>query len=391
MVGEEFRIRAPDEVLADLDRRLRMIRWPGAVGDDWTSGVSPRFLVALVDYWRDGFDWRAREAWLNRHQQVRVRIDGCWIHAVHVQGRGPDPLPLVLTHGWPSSFAEFDQVIDRLVDPTADGGRSGDAFSVVVPSLPGFPFSDPMPGERVAAAWAGLMDALGYERFVAHGGDIGSFVTTQLALRHAGRLIGIHTTYPAEPSSVRESVVQRDRLVGRELGGGYAHIQRTRPLTLAYGLTDSPIGLAAWILDKWWDWSDDRLPFEQRFSFDTLLTNVMLYWTTGSIADSFRFYREWGLGGAPLELFAEHYPDALPGIEPTPLPPGRRIEVPAGIALFGQRYPRSFVNRAYADIRSWTVMPRGGHFPALEEPSLLIQDLRDFCRPLRSVAEGSEE
>jgi pimeloyl-ACP methyl ester carboxylesterase len=230
------------------------------------------------------------------------------------------------------------------------------------------------------------MTALGYERFAAHGGDIGAFVTNRLAIEYPERLIGVHTTFPAEPYTVeadeltdeeRHFLARRQR--DRELGGAYAHVQRTRPQTLAYGLNDSPVGLAAWMLDKWRDWSDCGGELDRRFTADQLLTTVSLYWFTGTIGTSFRFYREWGLGSEP----SSDYPLAPPGVDTHPLPPGRRVEVPAGVTLFEARYPRRYVERSYSDLRRFTVMPHGGHFPALEEPGLLIDDLRTFFRPLR--------
>ena len=319
------------------------MRWPGAGldGAAWRDGPDRAYLAALIAYWGEGFDWRAHERALNRFAQVRVDVDGVRIHAIHARGRGSRPLPLVLTHGWPSTFAEFRHVIGPLTDPAAFGGDAHDAFDVVIPSLPGYAFSDPLPPggwSRVPALWVALMERLGHERFGAHGGDIGGFVTNRLALEHPGRLIGIHVHHPAEPHLPQHAALSDEeraflaaRPRSREGGGGYAHIQRTRPLALAYGLADSPVGLAAWIVDKWWDWADHDGELESAIARDDVLTALTLYWATGTIGSSLQAYREWGLG-APPELAEELYP-ALPA--------------------------------------------------ALEQPQLLVGELRAFFRPLR--------
>ena len=389
---ERFTIDVSDGALADLRRRVAETRWPVSPPDPhWAEGVDVAYLRDLASYWCDGFDWRAQEVRLNELSQVVVNLDGVRIHAVHVRGTGDRTLPLVLTNGWPSTFTEFVKVIGPLTDPGSYGGDPADGFDVVVPSLPGYGFSDPLPAGQagvVTHLWAELMSALGYVRFGAHGSDIGGYVTNRLALEYPDRLIGLHTTYPVEPwidsseeLSAHEQEFWLDRPRGKERGGGYTHIQRTRPVTLAYGLTDSPVGLAAWILDKWREWSDCGGELSTRFSRDELLTNVSLYWLTGTIGSSFRFYRDWGLG-VPPELVDE-YPHALPGVEPKPLPVGQRIAVPAGVACFGHGYPPDFVLRGYADLRRWSPMPTGGHFPALEEPGLLVENIRAFYRPLR--------
>lgn len=381
-----FTIEVPQRALDDLHERLARVRWPS----DEEGGIDQRFVRELVARWRNGYDWRAAEAALNRLPQIRVAVGGVRIHAVHVRGRGPTPLPLVLTHGWPSTFAEFTEVVGPLADPAAHGADPRDAFDVVVPSLPGYGFSDPLPaGEarRVTDVWCELMSALGYARFAAHGGDIGAFVTTRLAIEHPERLVGVHTGFPAEPAADADLTDEERRFLerrrlDREAGGAYAHTQRTRPLTLAYGLSDSPVGLGAWILDKWRDWSDCNGDLRSRFTDDQLLTVVSLYWLTGTIGSSFRFYREWGLSSDPDVV--QRYPQSPPGIDTHPLPPGGLVHVPAAVALFGAPYPRRYVERAYSDLRRLTVMPRGGHFPALEEPGLLVDDIRAFFRPLRA-------
>lgn len=376
----------------DLRQRLRRVRWPmNSAPESNDDGLSSEFLQQLVKYWLEGYDWRATQQSLNELPQVEILLDGIRIHAVFARGRGPRPLPLLLTHGWPSTFAEFAGIVGRLTDPQAYGADPVDAFDVVIPSLPGFGFSDPLPDgstRRVTALWVKLMGALGFGRFGAHGGDIGAFVTNRLALEYPGRLIGIHTGFPAEPA-VAEDLDEEERefldkrMNDRESGGAYAHIQRTRPLTLTHALSDSPVGLAAWILDKWRDWTDCDGDLRNRFTFDDLLTVVTLYWLTGTIGTSFRFYREWGLNGDPRHI-PRHYPSCPPGTDAYPLAAGQRIEVPAAVTLFKARFPEQYVRRAYADLRQFITMPRGGHFPALEEPDLLVNDLRQFFRPLRN-------
>jgi microsomal epoxide hydrolase len=398
MAVQRFTIDVPQAVLDDLADRLARLRWPdeavlSALGAEAGSlGLPAPWLRDLMRDWRDRFDWRAQERALNELPQVRVDLDGDLVHAVHVPGRGPDPVPLLLCHGWPSSFVEFTKVIPRLTDPASFGGSEADAFTVVAPSLPGYLFSSPLPAGRsgeTVALFARLMTELGYPRFGAHGGDIGSYLTSRLALGHADRVIGVHVTYPAEPAPPTDDELTDEereflaaRPVGREDGGGYSHMQRTRPLTLGYALTDSPLALAAWVLDKWRDWTDCDGDLDTRFTRDELLTLLTLYWATGTVGSSFTFYRDWGLG-APAALLDQLYPHSLPGVEPRPLGRGRRIEVPAAVALFNVRYPRAFVDRAYADLRQFSEMPRGGHFAAFEEPDLLVDDLRRFFRPLR--------
>jgi len=305
------------------------------------------------------------------------------IHFLHERGRGPAPLPLVLTHGWPSSFLELLKVIPLLTDPAGHGGDEADAFDVVVPSLPGYGFSD-LPTTagtntaRTASLWLTLMtEVLGYRRFGAHGGDIGAGVTTRLARLAPERLVGIHLTAIADPTlgadSMPLSAAERAYLDGlaawEEAEGAYSSVQRTKPQTLAYGLTDSPVGLAAWIVEKFRSWSDCGGDLERRFTRDELLTTISLYWFTGTINSSIRMYYEGRRDPAPLAL-------------------GERIDVPTGVSLFPNEFvpeshaPRSWGERTY-DIRHWARLDRGGHFPALEEPELLVEEIRGFFRPLR--------
>jgi len=396
---QPFTVDVPQATLDDLAERLARARWPGELdGAGWEDGTSPAFLRELVGWWRTGFDWRAQEAAINQFPQFRATVDGVGLHFVRVPGTGPAPLPLVLTHGWPSSFYELLPLVGPLTDPASHGGDAADAFDVVIPSLPGYGFSDPLPGRgssaRIPALWARLMtDVLGYERFAAHGGDLGAYVTNRLGYEFPDRVLGIHVTMVAEadlgsdaaPPSAAERAFLADRVAGQEAGGGYTHIQRTRPQTLAYGLADSPVGLAAWILDKWREWSDCGGDPERRFTKDQLLATVMLYWVTGTIGSSFRIYRDWALGMADRpETWRLPGRDWVPaGVQPRPLPAGEQLQVPVAVALFRERWPREWAERVYGDLRRFTEMPRGGHFPALEEPELLAHDLRAFFRGLR--------
>jgi pimeloyl-ACP methyl ester carboxylesterase len=397
MSTEPFAVEVAQAILDDLDERLARVRWARELdGPGWEDGASRAWLPTLVGWWRGGFDWRAQEAALNRFAHFRTTIDGVGLHFVHERGRGRAPLPIVLTHGWPSTFYELLGLVGPLTDPAAHGGDPRDAFDVVIPSLPGYAFSDPLPGRgsarRIPALWVALMrDVLGYDRFGAHGGDIGAMVTNRLAYEFPEALVGIHVALVAEPHvgmgapplTDAERAMLAERAKGQETGGAYAHLQRTRPQTLAFALDDSPVGLAAWILDRWWDWSDCGGDLERCFTKDELLTTVMLYWVTQTIGTSFRVYRDWALGsGSRPEAWAGR-DDVVRGVE-RPLPPGERIAAPAAVALWEARYPREWAARSYADLRRFTEMPRGGHFAAMEQPDLLVEDIRTFFRDLRS-------
>ena len=377
---QPFTIEVADDVLADLRRRLTATRWPDEVDDaGWDYGTNLTYLKGLVAYWRDGFDWRAQEATLNQYAQYRANVDGVGVHFVHERGRGPHPLPLIITHGWPSSFAQMLKIVPLLTDPARYGGDPADAFDVVVPSLPGFGFSDRprergMNGQRIAALWARLMaDTLGYRRFAAAGGDLGSPVTRRLALAHPDLVVGMHLTDVGYPTADRPdfSAAERRYLDAvRDWSaheGAYMMLQSIKPQTLAYGLTDSPVGLAAWIVEKFRAWSDCAGDVERRFSKDELLTTIMIYWVTETINSSVRLYYE--NRGIP------------------PLAPEQRINVPAGVAIFPKDLalpPREWAERSLR-VERWTEMPRGGHFAAMEEPALLVEDLRAFFRPLREA------
>ncbi|HEY3177100.1 MAG TPA: epoxide hydrolase [Candidatus Polarisedimenticolia bacterium] len=383
MNTEPFRIEVTRELLRDLSDRLERTRWPDEIdGARWSYGVSPAYLRELVEYWRDSFDWRGQEERLNSYPQFRATVEGAGIHFIQVRGRGPSPLPIVLTHGWPGSFVEMLKIVPLLADPASHGGDPADAFDVVVPSLPGYGFSDRprrpgMNAVAIAALWARLMEGLGYGRFAAQGGDWGASVTTWLGLAHHDRLAGIHLNYiPGSyspwigPGSASLTEAERGFLMEAERWdqeeGGYAHLQRTRPQTAAFALNDSPVGLAAWIVEKFRDWSDCDGDVERRFTKDELLTNVMIYWITETIGSSSRLYFE--TRDAPVRLGRN-----------------QRVKAPCGVARFPREAPfppREWVERSY-DVRRWTEMPRGGHFAAMEEPELLAADLRDLFRPLR--------
>jgi pimeloyl-ACP methyl ester carboxylesterase len=376
-----FTINVAQRTLDDLQERLARTRWPDEIQDAaWEYGTNLEYLKTVVAYWQEQFDWRAQEAKLNQCAHFRAEIDGFGIHFIHERGRGPQPLPIIITHGWPGSFFEMSKVISLLTDPGSYGGNPADAFDVIVPSLPGFGFSDRpsvrgMTRSKTAELWARLMtEELGYFRFAAAGGDIGSSVTQHLALAYPELLVGIHLNYlgssfvspdlPDLSEAEQNYLHSIQQWTQRE--GAYAHLHATKPQTLAYGLNDSPVGLAAWIIEKFRAWSDCGGEVERRFSKDELLTNIMIYWVTETIHSSIRTYYE--------NAFA-----------PSLLAPGLHIEVPAGFALFPQELnqpPREWAERGLR-IQRWTQMPRGGHFAALEEPELFVEDLRAFFRPLR--------
>lgn len=380
MALERFSLPYSQSAVDDLRDRLRRTHWPADLpGSPWAHGFDQHTLIDLCAWWRDQFDWKAQIDHLSSFDHFLFASGDSRIHFVHARGRGPQPLPLILTHGWPGSFVEFLGLIPLLTDPAAYGADEADSFDVVVPSLPGYGFSGP-PSEgmnvfRVAALWVELMRELGYERFGAQGGDIGAGVTTALGLRHPERIAGIHLNFipgsyrpcldGAAPLAAEEQRFLAEQAAWRDSHGAYAHLQSTRPQTPAYALNDSPAGLAAWILEKFREWSDcdgDLL----RLDRNDLFTNVTLYWMTGTIHSSFRMYYEGRK--APMALH-----------------PGERIAVPCGIAHFPAELmfpPRSWVERGY-NVQRWTEMPRGGHFAALEQPELLARDIRAFFRGLR--------
>jgi pimeloyl-ACP methyl ester carboxylesterase len=371
---KQFRIDVPTEVLDDLHARLAQTRWPEAeCVDDWSQGIPLGYTQELAAYWADGYDWRSRQAALNRFDQFTTEIDGLDIHFIHQRSPHADALPLVITHGWPGSIAEFQKVIEPLVNPPS--GRAEDAFHVVCPSLPGYGFSG-KPSKtgwgvgKIAEAWETLMLSLGYDRYGAQGGDWGAAVTTQIG-RNRGHCIAIHLNMPiARPAAgsggdltVDEQQALAAYAEHRQWGTGYSKQQSTRPQTLGYGLVDSPVGQLAWIVEKFWAWTDCDGHPENAVSRDELLDNVMLYWITGSGASSARLY--W-------ESFNSFITDG-------------RVELPTGVAAFPKeilRTPRRWCEAAY-NITHWTTMPRGGHFAAFEQPDLFVDDVRAFFATVR--------
>jgi pimeloyl-ACP methyl ester carboxylesterase len=376
-----FNWEVPERTLQDLRWRLERTRWPDEVeAAGWEYGANLAYLKELIEYWRTHFEWRAQERAINQFAHYTATLDGISIHFIYERGRGPNPQPLVLTHGWPSSFFEMHKVIPLLVDPASYGADPAHAFDVIVPSLPGYGFSERVrqPGltrTRIADLWARLMtDVLGYRRFGAHGGDIGAGITTELGRRYPDRLLGIHLLALADPymgpgapplsDAERAFIALRERWEEEE--GAYSHQQATRPQTLAYGLNDSPAGLAAWIVEKFRAWSDCDGDLERRFTKDEVLTNVTIYWVTQTINSSIRLYYEYRHAAQ---------------LEPRP----ERVTAPCGVALTTEavnRAPREWGERTY-DVRRWTELSSGGHFLALEEPAVLAHELRAFFRELR--------
>jgi pimeloyl-ACP methyl ester carboxylesterase len=381
-VPRPFTLHVSDDDMADVRVRLARTRFPDqAPNTPWAYGTDLEYLRGLVAYWRDRFDWRAQEARLNAFPQFIVPLHGIDLHYLHVPGQGPDPKPLLLLHGWPGSVFEFIDIIPRLTDPARFGGDTKDAVTVIAPSLPGYGLSFQPNQKRfgiaeIADCFTGLMtQVLGHQKFAAQGGDWGAFTCSALGVRHADKLAGIHLNMlslnpshpmPANPTSEEKRYDEEIKLWAKE-ETGYIQIQGTRPQTLAYGLTDSPAGLAAWIAEKFHIWTDHAGDFETVVHRDHLLANISLYWFTGAIGSSF-----WP------------YYDRLHG--PWPIPDGRTVDVPVGYAAFPKeirRPPRSIAEKVYTDIRQWTVMTKGGHFAAMEQPALLATDILNFLRPLR--------
>ena len=383
MDKRSFQISISEDQIRDLHQRLALTRFPHSIeADSWDDGTSLSLMTRVVSYWRDGFNWRNQEVRLNRLPQFLAKVSGLDVHFVHQNGKGPAPLPLVMTHGWPGSFLEMERILPLLTDPGAHGGDPVDAFDVVIPSLPGFGFSQApteagFSSKRIAEMWLELMIGLGYPKFAAQGGDIGAGVSAWLARLYPDHTIGIQLNYipgsyrPPEgqgiaPASAEEEafLAKAATWVGSE--GSYAAQQGTKPLTLAYSLADSPVGLAGWIVEKFRAWSDCGGNIESVFSLDELLTGISLYWFSGNVESTLRIYKE--NRAQPLAFDAQE-----------------RVLPPLGMALFPRELPtppRSWVERVF-DVRRWTPMPRGGHFAAFEQPELLAQEIRTFFRPLR--------
>jgi len=376
---ERFAIHVDDAVLDDLDRRLAQTRFPDQIdGTGWEYGIPIEYLRHLVEYWRADYDWRAQEARLNELAHFRTRLDGQSIHFIHARGAREDALPLLVVHGWPGSVVEFLDIIPMLTTPEAHGGEPGDAFHVVAPSLPGYGFSEPTRTRgwnawRIADAFRVLMDRLGYARYGAQGGDWGAQVATRLAVLDDARCAGIHLNLPiADPPDERVVLSDDDKagLVAlqhfQREESGYALEQGTKPQTVGVSLNDSPAGLLAWTVEKLRGWSDCDGDPERAFTRDQMITNAMTYWVTETMTSSARLY--W-----------EHLHVDASGGNPA------FVSVPTGVARFPKevlRFPRPWVERRY-NVTHWTDMPRGGHFAAMEQPELFVEDVRSFFRPLR--------
>jgi pimeloyl-ACP methyl ester carboxylesterase len=385
---EPFKIHVDDAVLTDLRDRLKRTRFaPDFANDNWDYGTNAAYLKELVDYWINRYDWRAAEREINSFANFKTTIDGMPIHFIHERGKGKNPIPLIMSHGWPWTFWDLHKVIRPLTDPAAHGGDPADSFDVIVPSLPGYGFSTPLttPGVNywtTADLWVKLMrDQLGYDKFAAQGGDWGAIITAQLGHKYAQHLIGIHLHLlvnldffggdggpkPEDFGPGEEGWLEHSRKFMRE-GSGYMALQSTRPQTVAMALNDSPAGLCSWILEKRRAWSDSHGNVESRFSKDDLCTTMTLYWVTQSYGTSARYYYE-----AAHNLWKASH-NRMP-----------MVEAPTGVAVFEKEVflmPRKWAERYY-NLQRWTVMPSGGHFASMEEPAALVDEIRAFYRPLR--------
>ena len=372
-----FRIEASDEELEDLRRRLRATRWPEReTVSDWSQGIPLAYVQEVCAYWAEKYDWRTREQQLNALPQWKTEIEGLDIHFVHERSPHEDALPLVITHGWPGSVVEFCKAIRPLTNPTEHGGSAADAFHVVCPSLPGFGYSGKptttgWSTDKTAHAWDQLMSRLGYDRYVAQGGDWGAMVTTSIGVQNLGHCAGIHLNMPIAPPDPETmgdlTEAEQSALAGmnhyQEWDSGYSKQQSTRPQTVGYGLADSPAGQAAWILEKFWSWTDCNGHPENVLTRDELLDNVMLYWLPGTAASSARLY--W-------ESFRS------PSLEP--------VAIPTGCSIFPKeifRTSRRWAEKRFQQLVYWNELNKGGHFAAFEQPETYVRELRECFRTLR--------
>jgi pimeloyl-ACP methyl ester carboxylesterase len=381
MSVQPFEVHIADTILHDLQERLAHIRWPDEIPDSgWDYGTNLGYLKELVDYWHHKFNWHEQEVKLNKFNQFESLVGGVNIHFIHMRGKSANPLPIILTHGWPDSFYRFYKIIPMLIDPERFGGGEEDSFDVIIPSLPGFGFSSrmTMADRAVADLWAKLMvEFLGYKKFMAAGGDLGSGVTKFLALKHPDVVTGIHLTdvgYPTGQEDYSTLSEAEQQFVGFNqrwlfTEGAYIMIHTTKPQTLGYGLNDSPAGLASWIIEKFYSWSDCKGSIENRFTKDELLTNIMIYWVTQTINSSIRMYSENAQAIYEQNGSTNKYV---------------RSQTPAAVAAFpaDAPFPHEWAERN-VNLKRWTKMPRGGHFAALEEPELYVNDLREFFREFR--------
>lgn len=388
MSKTQFKINIEEDVLEDLYERLRKTRYPDDLdNDDWRYGTNIAYLKELVAYWIADYDWRAVEKKINAHANYRTEIDGIPIHFIHEAGKGPKPIPLILSHGWPWTFWDFKDVIGPLSDPASYGGDPADAFDVIVPSLPGFGFSTPLTKTginfwRTSDLWSKLMqDELGYERYGAQGGDWGSLISAQLGHKYPDQLIGVHLSLsfpmdffvnglPTEDEYEEDEKHLFHHTQGKmKQATSHVSVQCTDPETIASALHDSPVGLLSWILERRRNWSDCGGDVEKAFSKDDLITTAMIYWVTNSYVSSARFYWE----SANHLWKPEH--DRMPV-----------VEAPTAVAMFPQELclmPRRFLN-SYYNLKQLHTMPRGGHFAPSEQPELLVEDVREFFRMLRN-------
>jgi epoxide hydrolase len=372
-----FRIDIPEADLDDLRGRLRRTRWPEPeTVDDWSQGIPLGYVQALCDYWAEEYDWPATQARLNAFPQFRTELDGLGIHFLHVRSPEPDALPLIMTHGWPGSIVEFHKVIEPLTDPASHGGDPADAFHVVCPSLPGYAFSDKPARagwgvERIAAAWAQLMPRLGYQRYGAQGGDWGASVTTCIGQQDVDHLAGIHLNMPIalpDPATMEDLTEKEQATIASfshydRWDSGYSKQQSTRPQTLGYGLVDSPAGQAAWIIEKFWSWTDCDGDPANVLTRDEMLDNVMLYWLSGTGASSARLYWE-----------SFHHFNTDP------------VTAPTGCSIFPKeilRTSRRWAEKRFIDLRYWNELEKGGHFAAFEQPEAFVNELRACFRQMR--------
>ncbi|MDA0360464.1 MAG: epoxide hydrolase [Proteobacteria bacterium] len=377
-----FTLSVPDSELSDLKQRLKNTRWPDEIpNNNWSYGADLGYLKDLCAYWENDYDWRAHEAVINQFKQYKTKVAGIDLHFIYEEGKGENPQPLLLSHGWPGSVYEFHKIIPMLTDPVSYGGSAEDSFTVIAPSLPGYTFSF-KPGqarfsvEEITDAFAELMTkVLGFKSFVAQGGDWGGFVTSRMGFVYPELLKAIHLNFLAvrRDPSILENPSEEEAVFLKQLNEflkdetGYQWIQGTKPQTLAYGLTDSPVGLAAWLVEKFHTWTDHQGDLDGYFGRDTMLTDIMLYWTTGAIGSSFWPY------------YARMH-------SPWPIPIGKTVDVPTGYIQFPKEIlspPRSVADLFYSNIQSWTECERGGHFAALEQPELLVKDMRQFFRAYR--------
>ena len=372
---QPYKINVSDEILSDLHERLKRTRWPEKeLVEDWSQGIPLGYVQEMCEYWLHTYNWRQRETELNRFDQFVTTIDECDIHFIHQRSPHEQATPLILSHGWPGSIVEFQKVIAPLSDPTNHGGSAEDAFHVVCPSLPGYGLSGKPPAagwgvEKMADVFAELMIGLGYEHFGAQGGDWGSAITTALGGRHPQNCIGIHLNMVSSRPQIEGEPTDEEKAAlnsadyYRKWDSGYSTQQRTRPQTLGYGLSDSPAGQLAWIVEKFWSWTDNQGVPDDALNRDEMLDNVMLYWVSNTAASSARLY--WESFGSFRQP---------------------QVEVPTGVAHFPKEIfspVRSWAESTYTDIRQWTKMPKGGHFAAFEQPDLFVEDVRSFFAQIR--------